>query len=222
MPKRPPLLFLLVAFVFIAAGLYLAKSSIENRILRQIIQRLSADSRVAEVVVTDVKSDPRAKKTYTTIKFLEYDSRMKPLAPRYFTFSSDIIQFQSLVIRFEDFYVRSAHPLKGKSAYLFMKAFALNGADTQVFDINKIGEVPSGYRIDKQASIFEKRLWRRFWKYALQPKAARRAGIKNAQIEAPGTKFVPGLLYTLKIEHDGGLRIDVSEQPAILKQEKNK
>jgi hypothetical protein len=33
-------------------------------------------------------------------------------------------------------------------------------------------------------------------------------GIKNAQIEAPGTKFVPGLIYTIKIEHDGGLRID--------------
>ncbi len=32
--------------------------------------------------------------------------------------------------------------------------------------------------------------------------------IKNAQIEAPGTMFVPGNLYTIKIEHDGGLRIE--------------
>ena len=49
---------------------------------------------------------------------------------------------------------------------------------------------------------------------------ARKLGIKNAQIEAPGTKFMPGILYTLKIEHDGGIRIDTLEIPAILKGEK--
>ena len=37
---------------------------------------------------------------------------------------------------------------------------------------------------------------------------------------APGTKFVPGKLYTIKIEHDGGLRIDVSPLPEILAGEK--
>ncbi len=41
-------------------------------------------------------------------------------------------------------------------------------------------------------------------------------GVKNAQIEAPGTKFIPGALYTIKIEHDGGIRIDVQALSAIL------
>ena len=45
-------------------------------------------------------------------------------------------------------------------------------------------------------------------------------GIKNAQIEAPGTKFIKGILYTLKIEHDGGLRIDAQPLPKILQGEK--
>ena len=45
-------------------------------------------------------------------------------------------------------------------------------------------------------------------------------GIKNAQIEAPGTRFVPGMLYTVKIEHDGGMRIDAQTLPLILKGEK--
>ena len=31
--------------------------------------------------------------------------------------------------------------------------------------------------------------------------AHRQAGIKNAQIEAPGSLFLPGTIYTLKIEH---------------------
>ena len=63
-------------------------------------------------------------------------------------------------------------------------------------------------------------LVRAFWKNALDSEYAKKQGIKNAQIEAPGTKFIPGLLYTIKIEHDGGMRIDATEIPAILKGEK--
>jgi hypothetical protein len=46
------------------------------------------------------------------------------------------------------------------------------------------------------------------------------AGIKNAQIEAPGSLFIPGTIYKIYIEHDGGLRIDAAPIPAILKGEK--
>lgn len=191
----------------------------EKQVLNKIIERLSADSRVAEVLVTDVKFDPQAKKNYTTIKFLEYDSKLRPLSPRYFTFSENIIQFQALVIRFDDFYVKKAHPLKGKSAYIFMKAFVLKDNGAEAFEINKVNEIPSGYRTEDTKNIFEKRLWQKFWEYALSPGQAKQTGIKNAQIEAPGTKFIPGLLYTIKIEHDGGLRIDCKELSPILKGE---
>ncbi len=195
----------------IFCAVYLYTRVRENIVLKKVIQRLSADSRVAEVVVTDVKRDPKENKTFTTIRFQEYDSLMNPLIPKYFTFSSNLIQFQSLVIRFDDFYVESGHPIKGKSAYLFMKVFALKEKDAEVFELTKINEVPDGYRIDQNVSLFERNLWLDFWKYALKPQDAKRAGIKNAQIEAPGTKFVPGLLYTLKIEHDGGLRVDARQ-----------
>lgn len=184
----------------------------ENELLKKIIDRLSADSRVAEVVVKDVKVNPQTKVAYTTIRFVEYDSKGEPLTPKYFTFSSNIIQFQSLVIRFDDFYVKKGHPLKGKSVYLFMKVFALKDNGAEVFEINEINEAPSGYRIKGKATPFEKRLWHKFWQYALSPKEADRVGIKNAQIEAPGTKFIPGMLYTLKIEHDGGMRVDVKRR----------
>jgi hypothetical protein len=203
------------AIVFCVA--YLFNRARETTILKKVIERLSADSRIAEVIVTDVRRSTPEKKTYTTIKFQEYDSRFNPLTPKYFTFSSNIIQFQSLVVRFDDFYVKSGHPLKGKSAYLFMKVFALKDKDTEVFQLSEINEVPAGYRAEERVSVFEQRLWQEFWKYALEPQAAKRAGIKNAQIEAPGTKFVPGILYTLKIEHDGGMRVDARPLPNILK-----
>ncbi|MBU1124942.1 MAG: hypothetical protein KKC84_02870 [Candidatus Omnitrophica bacterium] len=208
--------FLLVAFCLA----YLLNMRGENAVLKKVIERLSADSRIAEVVVTDVRSIPHEKKSYTTIKFLEYDTRGRSLPAQYFTFTSDIIQFQSLVIRFDDFYIRNGHPLKGKSAYLFMKAFALQGREAEVFEINEVNQVPSGYRSAGKTTIFEKNLWQRFWRYALDPQKAARAGIKNAQIEAPGTKFIPGLLYTIRIEHDGGMRVDASPLPQILKKVK--
>ena len=212
-------------YIFIALAaisvlvFYAVKMQMNYRMLNKIIERLSADSRVAEVIVTDVKQNPRSKKTYTTIKFLEYDTNLNPLKPKYFTFSGNIIQFQSLVIRFDDFYIKRGGRLRGKSAYIFWKVFMLDGKNTQEYEINKAYRVPGGYKIEGLKSPFEERLWRKFWEYALNPKEAKKAGIKNAQIEAPGTKFIPGMIYTIKIEHDGGLRIDAKPLNPILRGE---
>jgi len=206
---------LALAIIFVL--FYINKSVKEHRLLEEIIKRLSAESRVAEAVVVDVKQGAVKNKYNTTIKFIEYSSDNHPLPPLYFTFSGNLIQFQALVIRFDDFLVKSGNPLKGKSAYIFMKAFMLTDQGAEVFPINKKFEIPSGYEVEGVKNPFERKLWRRFWEYALNPAFAQRTGIKNAQIEAPGTKFIPGMLYTIKIEHDGGLRIDASKIPEILK-----
>lgn len=208
--------------VILVTIFYVVKSQMENQQLKKVIERLTADSRVAEVIVTDVKRDLKTKKTYTTIKFLEYDTKLNPLEPKYFTFSGNVIQFQSMVVRFDDFYVKKGHPLKGKSAYFFMKAFMLTDKSAETFEITKINEIPSGYEAAEVKNNFEKKIWQKFWEYALNPKEASKAGIKNAQIEAPGTKFIPGMIYTIKIEHDGGLRIDAKPVTPILKNEKIK
>ncbi len=192
----------------------------ENAILKKVITRLEADSRVAEILVTGVNFNEVDQTTYTTIKFLEYDTRGNPLEPKYFNFSGNIIQFQSLVVRFDDMYIRQAHRLKGKSAYLFWKVFMLNGKNTQEYVITKVNEVPRGYRLENQEDPIEAKFWSRFWEYALDPQRAKSDGIKNAQIEAPGTMFIPGNLYTIKIEHDGGLRIDSAHLSKILLGEK--
>ncbi len=192
----------------------------ENRVLRQVIERLTADSRVAEVLVTKSEFDETTRKINTTIKFLEYDAKGNPLPPKYFTFRGNLIQFQSLVIRFEDKFVKIADRLRGKSVYLFMKAFVLDGPETQVFEITPVEEVPGGYKIPGRDSEFEAKLWSGFWKCVLDPKTRELEGVKSAQIEAPGSMFLPGTIYTLKIEHDGGLRIDTQPVPEILKGEK--
>ncbi|MDO8302776.1 MAG: hypothetical protein Q7T18_06020 [Sedimentisphaerales bacterium] len=214
-------IMLVVIGAIAVVGWYFFQKYRENETLRQVIERLTADTRTAEMIVSDVNNGR------TTIKFVEYDADLRPLAPHYFTFKNNIIQFQSLLIRFEDDYVKYGDKLRGKSVYVFWKVFALGDSNTaEIFEINKLGEVPAGYEIKNHGrnahatNEFEQKLWRDFWDYALEQEKAKSMGIKNAQVEAPGTKFMPGKLYTIKIEHDGGLRIDVQPLPEILKGEK--
>ncbi len=190
----------------------------ENKVLKQVVERLSSESQVAEVLVTKAELDEDKGKIRTTIKFLEFDVEGKPLEPKYFTFFGNQIQFQSLVIRFKDDFVKKGDGLKGKSIYLFLKAFVLDGKDTQEMIINPVSEIPKGYKLEVD-DLYEQRLWNRFWDYALNPETKEIEGIKSAQLEAPGTLFIPGTIYTLHIEHDGGLRIDAKPIPAILKGE---
>ena len=218
-------LIFLILFGILGFGLfsfyqYATRYEKENKILKEIIERLTADSRIAEALVSDVSWDPLLNKHKTTIKFLEYDTQGNPLDPRYFTFFGNVIQFQSLVVRFDDFYVKHGDALRGKSAYLFWKVFFLDGTNTQEYEITSIQEIPEGYKIEGNRNSYEVEFWRRFWEYALDPRLAKSNGIKNAQIEAPGTKFIPGMIYAIKIEHNGGIRIDASPIPNILKGEK--
>lgn len=187
-------------------------------ILRQVVARLNSDTRIAEVLVTGVNYDEANGKTKTTIKFLEYGVAGEPLKPKYFSFSGNLIQFQSLVVRFKNEHVEKADRFRGKSVYLFWKVFVLDGPRTTEYAITEINSVPEGYAVPGGGST-EKNIWEKFWTYALSPEGRERAGIKNAQIEAPGTIFVPGVLYTLKIEHDGGIRIDASPLSPIVQGE---
>src|SRR3989338_3599495 len=144
--------FILIAFLLFFGWrgfFYLAKKFEENRILKQVVQRLSADSRIAEVLVTSSRYHETTHKIETTIKFLEYDAKGKPLLPRYFTFEGNLIQFQALVIRFDDKLVQAGDQLKGKSAYIFLRAFMLDEKNTQVFDIARVHEIPKGYKIGR-------------------------------------------------------------------------
>ena len=211
------LVILVVLFFLFILGY---KFVFEFMTLRNIIHNLKAESRIAEVLVTESSLDEYTRKYTTTIKFLEYDVRGKPLKAKYFTFKGNQIQFQTLVVRFDDKYVEQGSRMKGKSIYLFLKAFVLDGKNTQEMIITPTSEIPQGYRTSDTPNYFEKEVWGRFWKYALDPMERSRLGIKNAQIEAPGSVFVPGTIYTLIIEHHGGIRIDTRPIPEILKDEK--
>ena len=212
--------YIVIIFIVVTAGVWLAHRFYEQKILQEIIIRLEADSRAAEVLVVGVNYNEELKKNFTTIKFLEYDTRDRPLASKYFTFPGNVIQFQSLVVRFDDRFVAAGNALKGKSVYLFWKAFMLDGEKTKEYPITYLNEIPGGYKVMDKSDAVEQRFWQHFWDYAFDKEAADKAGIKNVQIEAPGAVFIPGYFYTIKIEHDGGLRIDTKSLPDIVRGER--
>ena len=220
MKKVSKVMFIIFVLVVCAAFYYgynfYQNYVLEKEVLKKMIERLESDSRIAQVIVTETKIRPQDQKLITSIKFLEFDSRGEPLPPKYFTFPGNIIQFQSLVVRFDDKFVRYADRLKGKSIYLFWKVFFLDGKNTEEYIISEIFQIPKGYKLEGKVSNIEAEIWREFWDYALSSEKAISRGIKNAQIEAPGTKFIKGIIYTLKIEHDGGIRIDAQDIPKVL------
>ncbi|MBD3264648.1 MAG: hypothetical protein GF375_06070 [Candidatus Omnitrophica bacterium] len=212
--------FVFFIIVVVSASFFFIQRHIKKeKVLERIINNLKADSRIAEVLVVVVEYDEPTGERLTTIKFLEYNSEGEPLEPKYFTFSGNTIQFQSLVVRFDEDYAGMGDELRGKSVYLFWKVFMLDGKDTEEFTITEIGSIPRGYKVKDLKSDFERKLWENFWEYALNKRKADTLGIKSAQIEAPGSVFIPGILYTLKIEHDGGIFIESSPLPDILKGE---
>ena len=147
--------------IILLVGIYGANRWLQReKMLRQIIERLSAETRAADILVTKSEYDECTGKIETTIKFLEYDAKGQPLEPKYFTFHGNMIQFQSLVIRFQDRFIQTGDRLRGKSAHLFLKAFVLDGANTQEFEITKTGEVPDGYRIEggRRQNAFQEKL----------------------------------------------------------------
>ena len=232
---RNGIIFFLLFFLFIAGFKFVT----EFLTFKKIIHNLKAESRLAEVLVVESSLEEFTRKYTTTIKFLEYNVRGEPLKPKFFTFKGNLIQFQTLVVRFDDKYIEQGHRMKGKSIYLFLKAFVLDGKDTQEFEITPVHElasswsrepgkagaagqvaVPDGYRVGDPPNYFEREIWKKFWRYALDPTERARIGIKNAQVEAPGQVFVPGTIYTLTLEHDGGIGIDTRPIPEILNNEK--
>ena len=73
-----PAIRFLVLFGLMAVAVYEGYQVYQRYVLRiqvlqQIASRLKADSRIAEVLVTDVRYNPITQANTTTIKFLEYD-----------------------------------------------------------------------------------------------------------------------------------------------------
>ena len=202
-------------------GLYREKE-LEIERLQTVVERLEAFTRVAQVVVHEQGVDEETGVLKTTLKFVEFDRQGEPLPPRFFTVEGDVAYFDALVMQFEREYVERGEALRGKSIHLFRRIFGEFQAPEQGWPIDKGANkwgVPDPYRVSDELTAFELELWQDFWKYAVDPVAAKEKGVRVVQGEAVYTRFVKENLYTLTLEHDGGINIQVEPIPKILRKE---
>lgn len=181
----------------------------ERAALETVVERLSAERRVAEVLVTDQSTVGGA--LQTDLLFVEYARDGRPLPPKRFTVTGDVVHVAALVVKFDRAFVRAGDGLRGRSVALFTRLYGEHQSPADGFPIDPPGEVPAAYSGDGRASdpaaAFERSLWRDFWRLADDPAFARSKGVRVAHGQSVFGMFRPGRLYTLALEHDGGLSL---------------
>lgn len=186
---------------------------------QRAIERLTAESRVAEVYVTEqvragemVDGKP-APTDLTTMEFIELDREGHPLPSKRITVQGTRPRFEALVIKFSHDNVAMGHSLRGKSLALFTGVYGEHQAPVDAVRLDKAGDVPNVYRVSPEPSEFERKLWSRFWDYATDPALAEREGIREAQGEAPFKPMRKGEVWTITLQHNGGLNIKLRSGP---------
>jgi len=181
--------------------------------LKAFVGRLTTDTRAARVRVVDQSRDPEGV-LVTAFEFTEFGRDGNPLPSRVFTLRGEEAYFDALVIKFLDDAVKVGDPLRGKSLHLFRRAFgsAQEPRDGPLLAASD-GLVPDAYRGGGEPSDFEVALWRQFWRWVAHPREAEAQGVRVAQIEAVGTRPIPGATYLITLRHSGGLDIRRVETP---------
>jgi len=186
----------------------------DKRLLEKVVQNLTAEKRVAEVLVIDrqlVAEEPQ-----TTLLFVESDAHGNALSPKSFTIRGKIAHVEALVIRFDRDFVKAGDPLKGHSVALFTKIYGEKQKPEDGQPIDPPEQVPEIYRSkDAQVTAYEQSLWKDFWKLLEDEKFRQEKGVRIAQGEALWWPPEDGKLYTISVESDGGLILTSRPVPAV-------
>jgi len=174
--------------------------------LRQIVQRLEAERRVADVIVTDQKTIDGFLRT--SILFVEYARDGTSLPPKRFTVEGKTVHLDAMVIKFDGKFVEQNDPLRGHSIALFTRLYGDRQTPADGFTVDEPGQVPGIYKTtEPELSEFEKELWQNFWRLADDPSYRAAMGVRTAQGEGVWRPFEPDRLYTITLESNGGLNI---------------
>lgn len=211
--KQVLALVLLAGFLVggVAAWNYLAQEARHGREIREfqeIVQRLTVETRLAQVSVLDRTTDPDGR-VRTTVQFMEWDRQGKPLPPLTCSVVGSEVYFDALVIKFQHEYVEKGESLREHSLVLFRRIFGSSETPESGIPIDSAAEdgVPGVYRVNSSASSFERDLWKRFWYYADHPEESAALGVRVMQSEAVGARLSPGAVYDLSVQANGGINL---------------
>jgi hypothetical protein len=179
----------------------------EKRLLQVIIERITSERRLAEVIVTDQKKVGGV--LHTTLLFVEYARDQKTaMVPREFTVTGEMTHVDAMVIKFDRDFVFKGDPLRGCSVALFTKIFGDHQSPEQGSSIDAPGSIPPIYQgADPAAAAFEGKLWKSFWRLAEDEAYRKQNGVRVAHGDGKWWPAKPDFLYTLTIEADGGISL---------------
>jgi hypothetical protein len=177
--------------------------------LEEVVNHLQGQDRVADVIVTEQHEVNGV--LQTTLLFVEYAKDGSALPAKRFTFEGNTAHVDAMVINFDGRYVQDRDPLRGRSIALFTRIFGDKQTPESAPRIDQPGHIPEIYQdADPKVSQFEQDLWRDFWRLADDEAYRKSMGVRatgGAQGEAVWRPFEPGKLYTITLQHDGGLNI---------------
>lgn len=181
--------------------------------LQRSIERLTSESRVAEVHVVDqvlpgdVVDGRTVTSAQTTLDFIEIDREGHPLPSRRVTIQGTTPSFKAMVVRFDHEHVAMGDSLRGRSLALFLGVYGDEQRPVDAVSLDEAGEVPNVYRVNRNPNPFEQKLWSRFWDYAKDPALREKDGVRLTQGEAPWMPMRKGEVWTISLQHDAGLHI---------------
>jgi hypothetical protein len=191
----------------------------QKRELQAVVQHLSDEKRVAEILVRDQK--PIDGIMRTTLLFVEYAKDGSALPAKTFTIDGNTAHIDAMVIKFDRDFVANNDPLRGHSIALFHRLFGEAQSPEHAFSIDEPGKIPDIYRGDGDPSAqraFEYNLWQNFWRLAEDKEYRIEKGVRVANGQGVWGPFSQDKLYTLTLDADGGLNLTSEPMKGIYRE----
>jgi len=187
----------------------------ELRVLYEgYLTNVLGERKAAEVVVLEQAQRPEG--PWTKLRFLEYAADEKPLTPKTFEVVGNEIYFDALVLQFQPEAVEKG---EAKSLLVFRRLFSdrmkpEEGLSLCLFD----GPPPDILSRPEVPVKVQSAVWDEFRRCAYDKPYAEKRKVRALYGQAVYKPLRKGILYTLRIQNNGGLLIEESPVPAILRE----
>jgi hypothetical protein len=215
------------AGVYLADRLYYRPLREQARMidnLKTMVDRLTKQTRVAQVIVVDQTQNPLR----TKLRFVEVDEKneKKIGTEKEFWIDGDVAYIDTLVIEFKGSYdpqndlplrnEKLDEALTGKSIIFFRRIFSEKQKPEDGLRLDASGEAPAVYKgAGGPEDALEKQLWAEFWELANNPERAEKRGVRAAFGNATYIKFLKGRYYVVERRVNGPPTLRVETPPAV-------
>ncbi len=201
-----------------AGARHIARLEQEKQALQHVVQRLSDEKRVAELIVTEQKPNDSGE-LLTTLLFVEYTKSGKSLPPKTFTIEGKVAHVDAMVIKFDRHFVTEGDPLRGRSIALFTRIYGDRQSPLSAAPVDLPDAIPEIYLdADPHVTEFEHGLWRQFWRLTTDDAFRTEKGVRVAMGQGVWGMFEPARLYTIALESDGGLSLSSEPMKGIYRE----